>query len=122
MWASLEKVDEKSGKYQCDLTHLSDKAVEALEGIGLDVKEKEGKGSFITPKSKHPIYCKDSDGADLRGVPIGSGSEAVVVVKPYEWTFGGKSGVSPSIVGMVITDLCIYEDGNDVAPNLEEAL
>lgn len=121
MWAQLEQPNEMSGKYQVDLCELSDKAVEALEALGIDVKEKDGKGSFITPKSKYPIFAKDADGADLRGVKIGNGSEAVAVIKPYEWQFKGKSGVSPSLNSLTVTALEVYEDEAE-APNIEEAL
>jgi hypothetical protein len=35
MWAYLVKPNDMSGKYQVDLCNLSDKAVEALESMGI---------------------------------------------------------------------------------------
>lgn len=123
MWAQLEERNEMSGKFQVDLCQLSDRAVEALESKGIEVKEHEGKGSYITCKSKNPIYAKDTDGVDLRGIRIGNGSECVAAVGSYEWTFKNRSGVSPSLNGLVITALEIYDgEGGDSTPDLDEAL
>jgi len=42
-WASFDKVNEMSGKFQCDLANLSTSAVEALESIGLVPRKREDK-------------------------------------------------------------------------------
>ena len=39
-WCQHNKVNELSGKYQMILGQLSDAAVEALEGLGINVMEK----------------------------------------------------------------------------------
>jgi hypothetical protein len=123
MWAQLEQPNDMSGKYQVDLCQLSDAAVENLEAQGITVRTHDDKGSFITCKSKYPIYARDTDGVDLRGIKIGNGSQAVAVVTPFEWKFKGKSGISPSLDKLVITDLEVYEEGDSYeAPDFDEAL
>ena len=39
-WAFFDRVNDMSGKFQCDLANLSDKAVEALESIGLEPRKR----------------------------------------------------------------------------------
>jgi hypothetical protein len=126
-WASLETVNEMSGKYQVDLTQLSDGAVQSLEAQGLNVKFKEDRGHFITCKSQRPIYATGAAGDSLRGVPIGNGSEAVAKVGSFAWKFKGKEGMSPSLNNLTITDLQVFDDGaggeyDDTPINLDEAL
>lgn len=122
MWACLTKVNDMSGKYQVDLCNLSDAAVLALEDVGISVKHKDEMGSHITCKSKNPIRAKGAEGEDLEGVSVGNGSKAVCKIGTYDWTFKGKSGVSPSLNYLQITELEIYEDEDNSAPNLDEAL
>lgn len=108
MWPFLDKVNEMSGTYQVDLVDLSDKAIKAIEEMGIVVKHKEGKGSFITCKSQRPIHAYDEGGSRLEGVNIGNESEAVVVLGFYDWTFKGKKGRSPSIKKLVVTKVVEY--------------
>jgi hypothetical protein len=58
----LNKPNEMSGKFQVDLCNLSDKAVGALEEMGIEVKTKEGKGAYVTCKSTRPIAAYDDGG------------------------------------------------------------
>ena len=111
MWAFLNKPNEMSGKYQVDLCNLSEKAVDALEGLGIEVKTKEGKGRYITCKSQRPITAYDDGGTLLEGDILGNGSKAAAVITPYEWAFKGKKGVSPSLRKMVVTELVAYTGG-----------
>lgn len=111
MWAFLNKPNEMSGKYQVDLCNLSDKAVDALEEMGIEVKTKEGKGKYITCKSQRPIAAYDDGGSLLEGDILGNGSKAAAVITPYAWSFKGKKGVSPSLRKMVVTELVAYSGG-----------
>ena len=123
MWAHLEKENEMSGKFQVDLTQLSDGAVEALEDMGITVNFNDEKQHFVTCKSTRPIKARDADGASLAGVLVGNGSQAVAKVGPYEWKFKNKVGVSPSLNKLTVTDLEEYvgdEDGDE--DNYDEAL
>lgn len=120
MWAFLNKQNDMSGKYQVDLCHLSDKAVTALEDIGLKVNNKEDKGFFITCKSSHPIKAYDDKGREMESdVTVGNGSEVVATVGFYEWSFKGKKGVSPSLKKLKISKLVEYvaPDGESVYPD-----
>lgn len=111
MWAYLNKPNEMSGKYQVDLCNLSDKAVGALEEMGIEVKTKEGKGKYITCKSQRPIAAYDDGGTLIEGDILGNGSKAAAVITPYSWSFKGKKGVSPSLRKMVVTELVAFSGG-----------
>lgn len=111
MWAFLNKPNEMSGKYQVDLCNLSDKAVSALEDMGIEVKTKEGKGAYVTCKSTRPIAAYDDGGTLIEGDILGNGSKAAVIISPYAWSFKGKKGVSPSLRKMVVTELVPYTAG-----------
>jgi len=125
-WASTDRVNDNSEKFQVDLCNLSDAAVEALESMGIEVKSKENNpemGNFITCKSKMTIKSYDTDGMQLTGFPqtdsgepsaqavkIGNGSKGIALVGFYEWQYKNKAGVSPSLRKLVVTDLIRYED------------
>jgi hypothetical protein len=111
MWAYLEKMNEMTQRYQVDLCNLSDNAVKALESLGVEVKTKEGKGKFITCKSKRTISAHDDGGTPIDGSILGNGSKAAALVSYYQWNFGGKSGIAPSLQKLVITDLVPYTGG-----------
>lgn len=124
MWAFLNKMNEMAGKYTVDLCNLSDKAVAALEDMGVDVKFKEDKGHFITCKSQNPIRAYDDGGAELDpDVKVGNGSKAVGSISFYEWKYQNKKGVSPTLRKLVITDLVEYNEGEALtADQIDEAL
>jgi hypothetical protein len=122
MWANFDKPNEMSGKYQVDLCNLSDAAVEAIEGMGITVRQKEDKGYFITCKSNQPIKPFDKSGEALEGVSVGNGSKSIAMVGSYEWTFKNKEGISPSLKKLVITDLVTMEDGEPVSVDDDEIL
>ena len=110
MWAFLDKINDMSGKYQVDLCNLSDKDAKALSALGVSVKENDNKpekGKFITCKSIYKIDAQDRHGSGIKGI-VGNGSKARAVVGPYEWKFKGKTGTSPSLIKLVITDLVEY--------------
>lgn len=108
MWAYLTKPNEMSGKYQVDLCNLSDKATEALQDMGVEVKTKEGKGKYITCKSTRPITIYDDGGSVLDGSVLGNGSKAVALVDAWEWQYQKKKGISPGLKKLVITEFKAY--------------
>ena len=122
MWAFLNKPNEMSGRYQVDLCNLSEKAVQALEQTGIEVKNKEGKGFYITCKSKRPMSAYDDGGTPLEGDILGNGSKAAAIVEPYSWAWKGKQGVSPSLKRLVVTELVPYTGGGAVALADDELL
>ena len=109
-WAFFNKKNEMSGKYQVDLTNLSENAVKALTDAGLEPRNREDKpekGWFITAKSNYEIKPVDKAGNEITDA-VGNGSKAVALIKPYEWSWKNKKGVSPSLVKLIITDLQVY--------------
>lgn len=109
MWAFLDTPNQMSGKYQVDLCNLSPKAIAALEDIGVNVRNKEGKGFFVTAKSIKPVSTLDSDGVPIT-VKVGNGSKGVALVQPYAYKASGKAGVAVGINKLVVTDLIEYND------------
>jgi len=112
-WAQLNEPNEMSGKYQVDLANLSDAAVKELTALGINVNERAddefGRGKYITCKSTYPIKATDDNGLPIAtDIRIGNGSEAIAVVDAYDWKFKGKSGKSPSLTTLVVTDLIAY--------------
>ena len=124
MWCNHNKINEMSEKYQLELTNLSDNAVKALEGIGLEVRKREDKpekGFYITCKSVRQMdKIFDKTGASLIDVAIGNGSTGTAIVGTYDWSFKNKKGLSASLIKMTIDNLVAY-DAED-APVTEEAL
>ncbi len=109
-WAFFDKVSDMSGKYQVDLCNLSDQAVKALEAIGVAVRQREDKpekGWFVTVKSNNPIKPVDEKGNHITAL-VANGSKATALVTAYNWTWKNKSGISPSLMKIVITDLKEY--------------
>ena len=110
MWAQMNKINDLSGKYQVNLCNLSDAAVEALEGMDIEVREKEGMGKYITCKSAKPMKAYDTDGDEITE-DIGNGSKSKAIISSYEWKYKNKKGVSPSLKKLVITELVEYGEG-----------
>ena len=109
MWAYLNKKNEMSDKYQVDLCQLSEKAVEALEKLGITVSFKADKGHYITCKSGNPIRIFDEGGSELANdLPVGNGTQGNASIGIYEWEFKNKKGISPSLRKLVITKLVEY--------------
>jgi hypothetical protein len=114
MWSCHNKVNEMSGKYQMELTNLSQNAVDAIKSLGLEVRKRDDKpekGFFITAKSNNPIKVFDAKGEDLSNVAIGNGSKAVVVLSSYDWSWKNKKGRSASLKKVVVEELQSYDGG-----------
>lgn len=119
MWAFLDTPNQMSEKYQVDLCNLSEKAVEALEELGINVKRKEGKGFYIVAKSKkYPIKTETENGQEVN-CKVGNGSKGIATIKPYQYQFKGKTGVSAGINKLVITHLIEY-NGNGIDVDIDE--
>ena len=110
-WASLNRKNELSDAYMVDLCNLSDKAVAALEDMGISVQEnaekKPEQGRYITCKSQRPIKAFDTDNDEI-DEDVGNGSKAICMIGAYQWTFKAKRGVSASLAKLVITDLIAF--------------
>lgn len=119
MWAFLDTPNEMSGKHQVDLCNLSDKAADALQDMGVEVKFKEDKGKHITCKSKLPIRAYDDGGSVIEG-KVGNGSKCVALIGTYDWQYQKKKGTSPTLKRLVITDLIEYDDNVDTSELVSE--
>lgn len=115
---SLTRPDNMSGKYSVQLGNLSDAAAEKLEELGVNVKFKDdayNRGRFVECKSKFPIdnskYQTVVDDAGLSMDPdlIGPGSKVEAILKAYDWTMGGKSGVGVRLVKLQVKELAKAE-------------
>lgn len=115
---SLTRPDQMSGQYSVQLGNLSTPAVEKLEELGVNVKFKEdsyNRGQFIECKSKFPIdNSKFKTVLDSQGLPIdpdtvGPGSKVEALIKTYDWSMGGKSGVGCRVIKLVVTELAQAE-------------
>jgi hypothetical protein len=105
-----------TGKYGVQLTNLSDRALERLEELGVETKQKPddkyARGKFIECKSQYPIdnsgkfniLFEDDGKTPFEGSPreIGYGSVVRAKIKAYK----GRDGVCrPSLVSMAIEEL-----------------
>ena len=125
---SLTRPDQMSGQYSVQLGNLSTAAVEKLEELGMNVKFKEdsyNRGQFIECKSKFPIdNSKFKTVLDSQGLPIdpdtvGPGSKVEALLKTYDWSMGGKSGVGARVIKLVVTELAQAESVSDADDDLE---
>ena len=124
-WAFLNRKNEMADAYTVDLCNLSDKAVAALEDMGISVQEnlekKPEQGKYITCKSQKPIKAFDTDGIEIIE-DVGNGSKAVCMVGSYAWTYKNKKGISPSLAKLVITDLVVFAGGGNISEDDEDVL
>ena len=124
-WASLNRKNEMADAYTVDLCNLSDKAVAALEDMGISVQEnldkKPEQGKYITCKSQRPIKAFDTDNEEIVE-DIGNGSKAICMIGNYAWTYKNKKGVSPSLAKLVITDLVVFAGGANISADDEDVL
>ena len=113
-WCERNKLNKFSEKYQVQLANLSEKAVEAIEEMGIAPSNKgDERGLFITMKSTRPMKLTDEEGNEIpQEVLIGNGSKAVAVVGYYDWKKG--VGRSPSMIKMKVTDLVEYTSNEEV--------
>ena len=124
-WAFLNRKNEMADAYTVDLCNLSDKAVAALEDMGISVQEnaekKPEQGKYITCKSQRPIKAFDTDNEEIVE-DIGNGSKAICMIGSYAWTYKNKKGVSPSLAKLVITDLVVFAGGGNISADDEDVL
>ena len=109
-WVERNKLNKFSDKYQIVLGNLSEKAVSALDDMGIAAANKgDEKDYFITMKSKNPMRVTDDQGVEYDSdVMIANGSEAVCVVGYYDWSVG--TGLSPSMIKCKVTKMIEYVD------------
>lgn len=102
------KFNEANNKYECTIGMLSEKAVEALQGLGIKVKHKDNMGHYIVAKSKYKFVVKDEDDNEIDIQDIGNGTKCVAVISSYEHRMSKAHGLAPSLKLLVVTDLKKY--------------
>jgi hypothetical protein len=109
-WFSFLEKNAMSEKYQVDISELSEEHVDRLEGMGVSVKNKgDDRGYFVTAKSsKYAPHVEDTDGFKMTEA-VGNGSKCTFIVKPYDYNFKGKTGVSLGLSKARVNDLVRYE-------------
>jgi len=109
-WFSFLEKNEMSDKYQVDISELTEDHVERLEGMGVSVKNKgDSRGYFVTAKSsKWAPHVEDTEGFKMTE-PVGNGSKCTFIVKPFDYNFKGKTGVSLGLSKARVNDLVRFE-------------
>lgn len=116
-----KKFDEDNTKYSCTIGKLSAKACDALEELGIKIKNKDPMGSYINAKSTYPWELCDEDGDEVDMKKLGNGTKVIAVISSYEHKLSKKHGNAASVVKMVVTEFVEY-DGGDGMDDDEEAL
>lgn len=109
-WANVHTPNDMSGKFQVDLTNLSDERINWLEDQGINVRTKENlpeMGTFITAKSQYPILTVDTSGKIMEDL-LGNGTVADIIFDTYSGKnkFGTYAGVS--VKKVVVKSLVPY--------------
>lgn len=115
-----KKFDEDNTKYSCTIGKLSAKACDALEELGIKIKNKDPMGSYINAKSTYPWELCDEDGNEVDMKKLGNGTKVVAVISSYEHKLSKKHGNAASVVKMIVTEYVEYT-GDDMDDE-EEAL
>lgn len=116
------KFNEDNTKYECTLGMLSDKAAEALEELGIKIKNKDTMGKFIVGKSKFVFEPVDEEGNPVDIKKIGNGTKVVALVSSYRHKMSAKFGSAPSIQKLIVTELKTYNPEGAVKEETEDVL
>ena len=117
-----KKFNEDNTKYECTLGTLSDKACEALKGLGIVIKNKDTMGNYIVGKSKFVFEPVDEEGNPVDINKIGNGTKVTALVSSYRHKMSAKYGAAPSIKKLIVTDLKEYNPSGSDEPKEEEEL
>lgn len=116
------KFNEDNNKYECTLGMLSDKACEALEELGIKIKNKDTMGKYVVGKSKFVFEPVDQDGNPVDIKKIGNGTKVVALVSSYRHKMSNKFGAAPSIQKLIVTELKTYNPDGAVAEENDDVL
>ena len=119
------------GEWSIDVANLDDLNKKKAQNNGLTIKNKgDEKGDFVTIRRKvrnkkgglnRAPNVVDSQRRLITDTMIGNGSKVNVGYVPFEWNFGGKSGVSADLRAVQVTELVPYttavDDAFDVVPD-----
>ena len=133
-WASVINPNTKfdaDGVWTIDVGNLDDLNKKKAQKDGLTVKNKgDEKEDFVTIKRKvrnnkgnlnRQPNVVDANKRLITETMIGNGSKVNVLYEPFEWNFGGKTGVSADLRAVQVTELVPYsteeDDAFDVVPD-----
>ena len=133
-WASVINPNTKfdaDGVWTIDVGNLDDLNKKKAQKDGLTVKNKgDEKEDFVTIKRKvrnnkgnlnRQPNVVDANKRLVTETMIGNGSKVNVLYEPFEWNFGGKTGVSADLRAVQVTELVPYsteeDDAFDVVPD-----
>ena len=133
-WASVIAPNTKfdaDGVWTIDVGNLDDLNKKKAQKDGLTVKNKgDEKDDFVTIKRKvrnakgnlnRQPNVVDANKTLITETMIGNGSQVNVLYDPFEWNFGGKTGVSADLRAVQVTELVPYtteeDDAFDVIPD-----
>ena len=133
-WASVIHPNTKfdaDGVVTIDVGNLDDLNKKKAKKDGLTIKDKgDEKGEFVTIKRRvrnnkgvlnRAPNVVDANKRLITDTMIGNGSKVNVLYEPFEWNFGGKSGVSADLRAVQVTELVPYttevDDAFDVIPD-----
>jgi hypothetical protein len=103
------KFNSENEKYECTLGMLSDKACEALKGLGIKIKNKDdAMGNYIVGKSKFVFEPVDAEGNPVDIGQIGNGTKVTALVGSYRHKMSAMHGAAPSISKLIVTELVVY--------------
>ena len=133
-WASVITPNTKfdaDGVWTIDVGNLDDLNKKKAQNDGLTIKNKgDEKEDFVTFKRKvrnakgnlnRQPNVVDANKRLITETMIGNGSKVNVLYEPFEWNFGGKTGVSADLRAVQVTELVPYtteeDDAFDVVPD-----
>ena len=133
-WASVITPNTKfdaDGVWTIDIGNLDDLNKKKAQKDGLTVKNKgDEKEDFVTINRKvrnakgnlnRQPNVVDATKRLITETMIGNGSKVNVLYEPFEWNFGGKTGVSADLRAVQVTELVPYtteeDDAFDVIPD-----
>ena len=133
-WASVISPNTKfdaDGVWTIDVGNLDDLNKKKAQKDGLTIKNKgDEKDDFVTIKRKvrnakgnlnRQPNVVDANKTLITETMIGNGSKVNVLYEPFEWNFGGKTGVSADLRAVQVTELVPYtteeDDAFDVVPD-----
>ena len=133
-WASVITPNTKfdaDGVWTIDVGNLDDLNKKKAQKDGLTIKNKgDEKEDFVTFKRKvrnakgslnRQPNVVDANKRLITDTMIGNGSKVNVLYEPFEWNFGGKTGVSADLRAVQVTELVPYsteeDDAFDVVPD-----
>ena len=133
-WASVINPNTKfdaDGVWTIDVGNLDDLNKKKAQKDGLTIKNKgDEKEDFVTIKRKvrnakgslnRQPNVVDANKRLITDTMIGNGSKVNVLYEPFEWNFGGKTGVSADLRAVQVTELVPYsteeDDAFDVVPD-----